>query len=125
MIHADEYRQIRSALDWAEDRQYPIILAGGRDSWRLAESLVDRKIPVVFEHVFTLPPRKVDPYDVHYRAPAVLHQAGVKVAFSLGLGGFSASMLRNLPYQAAQAAAFGLPEEEALKNVLIERSQNR
>ena len=39
--------------------------------------------------------------------------------FSAGLGGDAAATIRNLPYTAAQATAFGLPEEEALKGITL------
>ncbi|OQC23824.1 MAG: Amidohydrolase family protein [Verrucomicrobia bacterium ADurb.Bin063] len=60
---------------------------------------------------------------MHFRAPAILHQAGVRVAFTLGEGSFDAAMIRNLPYLAAQAAAFGLPEAEALKGLTLYPAQ--
>src|SRR5450759_5840619 len=52
--------------------------------------------------------------------PAVaIHKAGVKFAF----GTFNNEFVRNLPYQAATAVAFGLPYEEALKAVTINAAQ--
>ena len=53
----------------------------------------------------------------------MLHKAGVKVVFSEGLGGEGAATVRNLPYSAAQAVAFGLPEEEALKGITLYPAQ--
>jgi imidazolonepropionase-like amidohydrolase len=119
MVHADDRREIEAALDWAEEEEYRIVLAGGRDAWLVAERLAKAEVAVVFEHVFTQPARATDPYDAHFKAPRVLHQAGVKVAFSNGLGGMAASKTRNLPYEAAQAMAFGLSREEALKGVTL------
>ncbi|HSH15174.1 MAG TPA: amidohydrolase family protein, partial [Verrucomicrobiae bacterium] len=118
MVHADDARQIKAAVAWAEARNYKIILAGGRDAWRVAELLAERKVPVIYDHVFTLPPRDTAPYDVQFTAPAVLHRAGVQVSFSQG-GRFEATSLRNLPYAAAQAVAFGLPADEALKGLTL------
>ncbi|HOX59430.1 MAG TPA: amidohydrolase family protein [Candidatus Paceibacterota bacterium] len=122
-IHADEIRQIRAAVQWADTNQHKIILAGGRDAWMAAELLAARKVPVVYEHTFTQPARGTDSYDVHFRAPTVLHQAGVQVAFSLGSDSFDAALIRNLPYSAAQAVAFGLPEAEALKGLTLYPAQ--
>jgi imidazolonepropionase-like amidohydrolase len=119
MVHADDRREIEAALDWAEEEEYRIVLAGGRDAWLVADRLAKAEVAVVFEHVFTQPTRATDPYDAHFKAPRVLHQAGVKVAFSNGLGGMAASKTRNLPYEAAQAMAFGLSREEALKGVTL------
>jgi imidazolonepropionase-like amidohydrolase len=117
-IHADELRQIQAALDWAKKRGYRIAIYGGRDAWRMAAQLGEADVPVVYDHVFTLPTPDTAHYDVHFKAPAVLHQAGVKLSFSQG-GRFEAASLRNLPYAAAQAVAFGLPESEAIKGLTL------
>jgi imidazolonepropionase-like amidohydrolase len=126
MIHADESRQIKAAVEWVAERGYRAVLAGGRDAWMHAELIASKKIPVLFERVFyqnsslaATPARDVDPYDIHYKAPALLNEAGVKVALGLGLGGHSGSEVRNLPYVAAHAVAFGLPAEVALKAMTL------
>jgi imidazolonepropionase-like amidohydrolase len=126
VIHADSYRQIKSALKFTEERKYRAILTGGRDAWRLAKEIAAQKIPVIFERVFNDGDglsagdiRDTEPYDVHFHAPAVLAEAGVKVAITGGLGGDEASNVRNIPYLAAQAMAFGLPHDEAIKAVSL------
>lgn len=125
-IHADEYRQIKSAVEWAESRKYKMILAGGRDAWKLADLLAEKKIPVIYERTFNMgnglaatPASDVDPYDIHFRAPSILQNAGVKLAIGEGLGGDAASNLRNLPYSAAHAMAFGLEPDHALKAITL------
>lgn len=118
-LHADETRQIRSAVQWAVRRKFKAVLAGGRDAWKLADLLATNRIPVAYEHVFTQPARDEDPYDVHYAAPAVLARAGVEVSFTEGADRFGASNIRNLPYAAAQAMAFGLPVAEAHKGLTL------
>ncbi|MSR42831.1 MAG: amidohydrolase [Pedosphaera sp.] len=122
-VHADELRQIKSALHWATNRNQRIVIVGGRDAALAADALAKAKTPVIFEHVFTLPPRDSDAHDVHFRAAGQLHKAGVTVAFGLSLGAWGASGLRNLPYSAAQAAAHGLPETEALKSITLYPAQ--
>jgi imidazolonepropionase-like amidohydrolase len=126
MVHADDARQIKAAVQWSLDRKYKIIIAGGRDAWMHADLLSSNNVPVLYERVYyqnsslaATPGRDIDPYDVHFTAPAVLHKAGVKVALGLGLAGHSASEVRNLPYVAAHAAAFGLPREVALRSITL------
>src|SRR5205085_7896250 len=72
---------------------------------------------------FTLPSRDTESYDVHFHTPELLHHAGVTVAFSVGLDNIETPLARNLPYTAAQAVAFGLPEAEALKGLTIYPAQ--
>jgi imidazolonepropionase-like amidohydrolase len=119
IIHADDTRQIRAAVSWANTNRLRMVLADGRDAWRVADLLASNSVPVIFNHVFSLPQSETDDYAVHFRAPSVLSQAGVKFAFS-GTGG---SLVKNLPYLAAQAVAFGLPPEEALKGLTLYPAQ--
>jgi len=123
VIHANEIRQIKAALAWAQTQGCRFILAGARDAWMAADLLAARKIPVLYAHTYTQPVRDTESYDVHFRAPAILQGAGVRVAFSLGSDSFDATMIRNLPYAAAQAVAFGLPEAEALKGLTLYPAQ--
>lgn len=123
MIHAEEIRQIQAAIHWADTNHYKVILAGGRDAWMAADLLAANHVPVIYGDTFTQPVRDTASYDVQFRAAEVLHRAGVQVAFSLGSDSFNAPFIRNLPYSAAQAVAFGLPEAEALKGLTLYPAQ--
>jgi len=89
-IHAEEVRQIRAAVKWAETNQFKIALAGGRDAWKVADLLATNKIPVIYDNVFTQPSRDSDAYDVHFtrarsfaksrRESRVRHRHGERVA---------------------------------------------
>ncbi len=119
IVHAQGIREIRAALKWSA--AYPrlrFILEGGRDAWMVAGELAQRKIPVIYSEIFTLPDQSSDPYDVQFRVPALLEKAGVTVAITES-NGKSASSQRNLPYAAAQAAAFGFSREAALASITI------
>jgi imidazolonepropionase-like amidohydrolase len=120
-IHADEVRQIRAAVKWAETNHFKIAIAGGRDAWKVADLLATNHVPVIYDNVFTLPTRDSDSYDVQFAAPEALRKAGVKVVFATGTG--SESLVKNLPYHAAQAVAFGFPAEEALKGITLYPAQ--
>lgn len=123
IVHAEDVRQIKAALAWAEQRKYKVVIAGGRDAWRVAEELAAKQVPVIFESTFDQPARDTDAYDAHFKGAATLHKAGVKVLFSEGSGSSNATSARNTPYSAAQAVAFGLPEAEALKGLTLYPAQ--
>jgi imidazolonepropionase-like amidohydrolase len=123
VVHANEIRQIKAVVAWGTTNNLKMIIAGGRDAWMIAGLLAARQIPVIYEHTYTQPNRDFEPYDVHFKAAEVLHQAGVKVVFSMGPRPFDAGLSRNLPYSAAQAVAFGLPESEALKGLTLYPAQ--
>ena len=67
----------------------------------------------------TSPLNEDDPYDRLLTQPAELAAAGVKFAF----GSFDNSFARRLGQQAANAVAYGLPYDEALKAVTIYPAQ--
>ena len=119
VIHADEKRQIASALDWAEKRKYKIIISGGRDSWKIAERIAAMQVPVIYRHVFSAPPQTNLAHDIHFRAPGILARAGVELSIGLRLGAWSAANQRNLPYHAAHAIPLGLKRKDALAAITI------
>lgn len=123
IVHADDARQIKAALTWAESRKYKIVIAGGQDAWRVAGELAAQKVPVIYECTFDQPTRDTDRYDAQFKGAAILQQAGVKVLFSVGLGSMSAAFARNVPYSAAQSVAFGLPEAEAMRGLTLYPAQ--
>ncbi len=118
IVIADTERDIEAALDFAEEEGLEIVLAGAREAWKVKERLAEKAVPVILGRVQSLPPEDDDPYDRPFRTAAELRAAGVKIAFgSAAGGGFGPSgphSARNLPYESATAAAFGLPRDEAL-----------
>jgi imidazolonepropionase-like amidohydrolase len=119
-IHANEERQIRAAIAWVEKQGLKnVVIAGARDADRCAAELAKAKIPVIYENVFDQPARDTESYDVHFTAPKRLFDAGVPLAFSVGSGSWGTWGQRNLPYSAAQAVAFGLPADEALRAITL------
>jgi len=115
IVAANEERDIKAAVEFAEEQKVKIILSGGLEAPRVAQLLKEKNIPVLFGPVLSLPRREDDPYDSVFTAPKQLFEAGVKFAFLTN----DAANVRNLPYHAAMAVAFGLPREEALKALTI------
>lgn len=114
VIRADTEDEIRGAVAFAEQRGLKIIVAGGLEAWRVAD-LLEQKDVAVLVNVDRLPRRESDPYDAAYANPAVLAQAGVRFAIVSD----DASQVRNLPYEAAMARAFGLAPEAALRAITL------
>ena len=114
VIRADEEDAIRAAVAFAEAHGLKLIVAGGLEAWRVAD-LLKQKDVAVLTNVDRLPRRESDPYDAAYANPAVLAQAGVRFAIVSD----DASQVRNLPYEAAMARAFGLAPEAALRAITL------
>ena len=114
-VNADEIKQIQAAVQWAEEENVRLVIVGGKDAWRVAPLLKQKNVPVVYGPLHDLPRRRWEGYDTPFAAPGKLHAAGVKFC----LANFENSNVRNLPYEAATAAAYGLPREEALKAITL------
>jgi imidazolonepropionase-like amidohydrolase len=117
IFHADRAREIRAAVSFAGEAGLIPILSGGREAWKAAKLLADRKVPVILGGVMQLPLERHDPYDSTFASAARLSAAGVRFAVSSAQA-FSGNS-RNTPYHAAWAAAYGLDREEALKAVTL------
>ena len=120
-VHADDIKQIAAVLDWArEESGLKVVLVGGRDAWRAADRLKAANIPVIVDGSSQLPARRDDGYDAGYADAGKLHAAGVRFCISESTSESGGpTNLRNLPYEAAMAASFGLPADEALKAITI------
>jgi len=115
VVTAVRERAIRDAIQFAEKEKLRLILAQAREAGKVAAELKAKNIPVILGPTLAPPLDEDDPYDEPFTLPAELHKAGVKFAF----GSFGNQFARNLPYQAANAVAFGLPQQEALKAVTL------
>jgi imidazolonepropionase-like amidohydrolase len=113
---AESQADIRAAVEFAKERKLKPIIFGGRDAWRIADFLKENDTPVIFARTMSLPVRDDDPYDVHYSAAAKLAAAGVRFAIA---SGEADPDVRNLPYVAGMAAAFGLDPAAALRAVTL------
>jgi imidazolonepropionase-like amidohydrolase len=118
-IRADSLLEIEAAVSWADKHKLRAVVVGGSDAGRCADLLKEKKIPVIVTSVLSLPDRRDADFDEPFTLPVRLYRAGVKFCIASG----SASGLRNLPYHAAKAAAYGLPKDEALKAITLYPAQ--
>ena len=98
----------------ADELDIDIVIAGGRDAWKVRDLLAEKNIPVVLSSIRSTPGQGL-PYDAVYAQPGVLVAAGVKIAFSTG----GPSNARHVPSHAALATAYGLSPEDAWKALTI------
>ncbi len=118
-VHANRLEEIRAAVHWAEEEDVRLVIVGGQDAWRAGDLLREKNVAVIVSPVMALPLRRWEAYDTPYSNPAKLHESGVLFAIANKGNRGDAAHERNLPYQAAMAAAYGLPKEEALKAITI------
>ena len=122
IVTADGMRQIQSAVAFSIEHHVRLILHGGYDAADCADLLKQHDVPVIISGTYRLPMRDSDPYDSAYTLPERLRKAGVRYCIA-SAGKFGASGVRNLPYHAATAVAFGLPADEALKAITLYPAQ--
>jgi imidazolonepropionase-like amidohydrolase len=115
VVSANEERAIKAVIAFADEMKLKVILAGGIEAYKLADQLKAKNIPVIVGPVLRMPANEDDPYDAAFANAGILSRAGVKIAFQTG----DSAHVRDLPYNAGMAAAFGLPRDEALKAVTI------
>jgi imidazolonepropionase-like amidohydrolase len=113
-------RDIRAVVRFVNEMKVKGIIAGGQEAWRVADDLKKANIPVIYTNIYNLPVRDDDAYDYLFEGPAKMQQAGVKFAISTGDVG---AEVRDLPYHAGMAGAFGLSKEDALKSVTLYPAQ--
>ena len=117
---AERERDIRAVARFVSEMKLKGIVAGGQEAWRAADDLKKNSVAVIYTNIYNLPVREDDAYDYLFEAPAKLQQAGVRFAIGTGDGG---AEVRDLPYHAGLAGAFGLSKEEALKSVTLYPAQ--
>jgi imidazolonepropionase-like amidohydrolase len=122
IVAADEVRQIRAAVAFAGREKVKLVIFGGYDAPLCADLLKKYDVPVVVNGVFRLPMRPDSPYDEPFTVPNRLREAGIRYCITLAHR-FGGSDVRNLPYHAARAAAYGLPADEALKAITLYPAQ--
>jgi imidazolonepropionase-like amidohydrolase len=127
VMFANTEREIRRAIDLAEEFNLRLIIAGGLESWKVTDRLRQRDVPVLLSLNFprrtTMQSAEADPEPIRVlrarvdapRTAARLAQAGVRFAFQSGAMTNMSDFLSN----AAKAVEQGLPRDEALRALTV------
>ncbi len=118
-FHANEVQQINDILDLITELEikFPVIV-GGYESYLVADRLKIKKVPVMLGRLHSLPQHDDDPFDLPYKLPFLLQQAGVPFCLQ-NEGDMEAMNARNLPFLAGTAMSYGLTEEEAIRSITL------
>jgi len=125
IVEANRKPEIESAVAYAMTRKLKIIIYGGFEAADCAALLIKQNIPVILPGTLRTPMHKHDAYDSPYTLPARLTKAGVKYCISAERPGYpgGATNLRNLPYHAARAVAYGLSADNALRAITLSAAE--
>jgi imidazolonepropionase-like amidohydrolase len=115
----DAEADIRDAVAFADRVGVKIVISGGQEAAHVAPLLASKHIPVIYGPVQALPRREDVSHAAPLQAPGLLVRAGVKIAFATG----DANNARLLPYHAAQAVAWGLSPDDAIKALTVNAAE--
>jgi imidazolonepropionase-like amidohydrolase len=120
IFRAERDRDIRAAVRFADEMKLRPVILGGSESGKAAQFLKERNVAVILDSVLNMPLREDDPYDSLFENASQLQAAGGRFCISTGDSG---AHVRDLPFHAGMAAAYGLPRAEALKAVTLYPAQ--
>ncbi len=109
---------LETAVQLAREFNLKFVLNHISHSQPVLDYVASLKVPVIVGPIYETP-KAEERYDTVYNLPAQLYKRGVKIAFA----SFDAHNVRNLPYQAGFATAFGLPYDEALKAITLNAAE--
>jgi len=116
IVSVEKAKDIELAIRFVQDEKLKAIFRGCAQGFKVADKIKQSGIPVIIDSLYTGPSEPEDGYDAPYRNVVELAKAGVLISFS---SGDSPAQGKDLPYHAAKAVAFGLPQEEALRALTI------
>ena len=115
LVEVNKKEDILNAIKWVNEKEISAIFTGVAEGWRVADSLAKYEIPVITGPILDNPSRDSDRYDAPYTNAGKMVKAGVLVAIRTN----ESDNVRNLPFNAAFAANYGLGIEEAVKAITI------
>lgn len=114
-VRADSEKEIIDAITFAKEMGInETVLVGGYDAHKITEFLKQHNIAVLIDRTQNTPNFDDDDYDLPYKMPHLLNEAGVLVGMT-PVGRMERMSTRNLPFFAGQAVGYGLSKEDALK----------
>lgn len=118
IIQANRLDDILTALRIAAEFKLKIILSGGSDAYKVKDRLAAQNIPVLLrpQAAYRL---SLETGGAVFENAALLHKAGVKIAFQTG----SLANLGDLLSEARRAIEYGLSSQEALKALTINAAE--
>ncbi len=114
IIGVDEGHDVEAIMELAQEFHLKIVLSRATHAQSVLDKIASYHVPVIIGPIYELP-EAGERYDAVYSLPAELQKRGVKIV----LASYSNEFIRNLPYAAGYAVAYGLPYDEALKSITL------
>jgi imidazolonepropionase-like amidohydrolase len=114
VLAAKDASDLQTAVSLAREFKLKFVLNHISHSQRVLDYVASLNVPVIVGPIYE-DPKDYERYDAVYKLPAELNKRGVKIAFA----SYDAHAVRNLPYAAGYATAFGLPHDDALRAITL------
>lgn len=118
-INATLAKDIIEAVYFAKNFAVPhLVIVGAKDASLVTDVLKNNNVAVVLDRVHDLPSSPDSDIDLPFKTPKILQDAGVLYCLSY-MGGMETAGMRNLPFTAGTAVAYGLTKEQALSAITL------
>jgi len=119
MVNADRASDIEAVLRLAREVNIKVMIAGGAESWEVADKLAAANVPAIVGSMGNIP-ESFAALGERQETPALLQRARAKVVLiANGSGGEELFNVRNLKYDAGVAVAYGLAWDDALRAITL------
>ena len=119
VFHVSRASEIRRAIEFARRHGMKPVIAGGQEAWVVADELAQADVPVLLDALANLP-STFDAIGSRLDNAALLHRAGVRIAFTQFGESHNARKIRQL---AGNAVAHGLPADAALAALTVQPAE--
>ncbi|MDA7559214.1 amidohydrolase family protein, partial [Flavobacteriaceae bacterium] len=116
-VNVNDEKGITDAVNFAIQNGIKMVVVGGYQAYAVSGLLKSNNIPVLIDHTHSLPATSDHDYDLPYKNPKLLADAGVLVGIHTGNN--SNFQTRNLPFYAGQVVGQGMNKEDALKLITL------
>ncbi len=119
-VHVSGEKAVIDVLAFAKANNLTnnLVLIGAEGTQNIAADIAAAGVPILVARVHSLPTREDEDYDMPYKLPKLLADAGVLVGIE-NSGSMERHQVRNVPFYAGTVAAHGLDMEAALSMVTL------
>jgi len=114
LITAHRHHDIQAALRLAKEFEFRLVLDGASEAYQLVDEIKAAGVPVIVHP--TMMRSYGDAENLSFENAKLLHDAGISIALQSGYEAY-VPKTRVVLFEAAMAAAYGLPKEAALASI--------
>lgn len=120
-IHASEAREIVASVNFAKEQgvKRMVLVGADENSWMVRDFIRENGIPVILAHIHSLPEHEHSDTRLPFKLAKMFSDEGILTGITYATAAYG----YNLPFVAGQAAAYGVPKEQALAMVSLNNAR--